>query len=475
MEKLPLFFILLFLFLGISFTVKAEKDISKSFNKKYEFTTEENTVRLNEEVNLAVSFYNNSKMRIFNISYYSNGRRFVIKDTYVKSKTKEKEILKLFFSSTGTKKLVLEPKSEELSNKSVNITVVDEDLEVRDFNISRKQVEKSQDFYVNTTVENTGNDSEIFVGKLEVGNSEKIININKSIKTGKIKIKKELEITNSGKKNISLVSPNNLAIEKRSEQIKVGETNKKSKTRIQLKGKTRIEKDSKEKNETLSSKSSKPVLEIVNFSTNKNKIKEYKNIELKVKLKNNGNSKIREYFRIETHNSRNLGYINTKVEGKSTKKESLNFSLKGEGTKLIMLKPLMRKNITKSRTKIKVLDKEKGTFKEPLLSHFDYPPNNTQKINKTLYEDLDGDGESTDIYPTAEILLELKFNKKNFTSKLNRKQIDYLDWDDNEKLNKNDMLELYIEKKKLDRYKDNKTTRDKSELVDKLINIAIRK
>jgi len=48
-----------------------------------------------------------------------------------------------------------------------------------------------------------------------------------------------------------------------------------------------------------------------------------------------------------------------------------------------------------------------GIFTEPLIESFEAPPTNTEELDPTLHEDLDGDGDGTDVSPTVKVFGEL--------------------------------------------------------------------
>ena len=86
-----------------------------------------------------------------------------------------------------------------------------------------------------------------------------------------------------------------------------------------------------------------------------------------------------------------------------------------------------------------------GLFSEPLLSEFSSPPANTGDLNSTLYEDLDGDGDGTEVDPTVALFGELI---RGEDLGLTPTQADRLDWDrDNgDSVDIDDMVALFGEK-----------------------------
>ena len=83
-------------------------------------------------------------------------------------------------------------------------------------------------------------------------------------------------------------------------------------------------------------------------------------------------------------------------------------------------------------------------FTEP-LPRFDNPPTNTQELNMTLYEDVNGDGDGLD--PTEGVLWwsQLVQNPGDF-SDLSKEQIDALDWNGDGSLSPADAVILWSEK-----------------------------
>jgi hypothetical protein len=86
-----------------------------------------------------------------------------------------------------------------------------------------------------------------------------------------------------------------------------------------------------------------------------------------------------------------------------------------------------------------------GLFSEPLLSEFSSPPANTGRLNSTLYEDLDGDGDGTEVDPTVTLFGELI---RGEDLELTPTQADRLDWDrDNgDSVDIDDMVALFGQK-----------------------------
>ena len=82
-------------------------------------------------------------------------------------------------------------------------------------------------------------------------------------------------------------------------------------------------------------------------------------------------------------------------------------------------------------------------FTKPIVNKFTNLPNNTKELNHKLYEDLDGDGDSLETEPVAELsnnLDNISFSKKQALS---------LNWDEGSpkyEVTQADMTELFGEK-----------------------------
>jgi len=82
-------------------------------------------------------------------------------------------------------------------------------------------------------------------------------------------------------------------------------------------------------------------------------------------------------------------------------------------------------------------------FTEPLPG-FNDPPQNTQELNPTLYEDIDGDGDGTDPTQAVTLWTQLVLNPQDFDD-LTQEQIDALDWNEDGQLTPADAVELWTE------------------------------
>jgi hypothetical protein len=86
-------------------------------------------------------------------------------------------------------------------------------------------------------------------------------------------------------------------------------------------------------------------------------------------------------------------------------------------------------------------------MREPLIDEGDFPnpPKNTGELNDTLYEDLDGDGDGTEVTPAVKVFGRLiRGNDLGLTST----QAAKLDWDrDNgDSVDVDDIVALFGEK-----------------------------
>ncbi len=77
-----------------------------------------------------------------------------------------------------------------------------------------------------------------------------------------------------------------------------------------------------------------------------------------------------------------------------------------------------------------------------MLSEFSSPPANTGRLNSTLYEDLDGDGDGTEVDPTVTLFGELI---RGEDLGLTGTQVDRLDWDEDngDSVDIDDMVALF--------------------------------
>jgi hypothetical protein len=89
-------------------------------------------------------------------------------------------------------------------------------------------------------------------------------------------------------------------------------------------------------------------------------------------------------------------------------------------------------------------DGEDDTFTDPLPG-FSSPPTNTQELDDTLYEDVDGDGDGTDASGAVLLWSELVQNPQAFDD-LTQEQIDALDWNGDGQLTPADAVILWSEK-----------------------------
>jgi PKD repeat protein len=85
-----------------------------------------------------------------------------------------------------------------------------------------------------------------------------------------------------------------------------------------------------------------------------------------------------------------------------------------------------------------------GLFTEALPG-FSSPPTNTQELDDTLYEDVDGDGDGTDASGAVLLWSELVQNPQAFDD-LTQEQIDALDWNGDGNLSPADAVILWSEK-----------------------------
>jgi PKD repeat protein len=83
-------------------------------------------------------------------------------------------------------------------------------------------------------------------------------------------------------------------------------------------------------------------------------------------------------------------------------------------------------------------------FTQPLPG-FNNPPTNTQELNQTLYEDLDGDGDSTDASEAVLLWSQLVQTPREFNY-LTQEQINALDWNGDGNLSPADAVMLWSEK-----------------------------
>lgn len=91
------------------------------------------------------------------------------------------------------------------------------------------------------------------------------------------------------------------------------------------------------------------------------------------------------------------------------------------------------------------VDVEVRVFTEPLLPEFNSPPTNTQDLDPTLYEDVNGDGDGLD--PSEAVLLwsQLVQSPEDFDD-LTQAQVDALDWNNDGDLTSADAVILWSEK-----------------------------
>ena len=82
-------------------------------------------------------------------------------------------------------------------------------------------------------------------------------------------------------------------------------------------------------------------------------------------------------------------------------------------------------------------------FTDPLPG-FNNPPTNTQEIDDTLYEDVNGDGDGTNPTQTVALWTQLVTNPSDFND-LNQNQIEALDWDGDGNLTPSDAVELWTQ------------------------------
>jgi len=82
-------------------------------------------------------------------------------------------------------------------------------------------------------------------------------------------------------------------------------------------------------------------------------------------------------------------------------------------------------------------------FDDPLPG-FNDPPTNTQEIDNTLYEDVNGDGDGTDPAQTVTLWTQLVINEEAFDD-LTQQQVDALDWDGDGNLSPSDAVELWTQ------------------------------
>jgi len=99
---------------------------------------------------------------------------------------------------------------------------------------------------------------------------------------------------------------------------------------------------------------------------------------------------------------------------------------------------------TTDTTTVTVDVRPENLFSDPLPG-FNNPPTNTQELDPTLYEDLNGDGDGLD--PSEAVLLwsELVQNSNGFTD-LSQEEVDKLDWNGDGNLTPADAVMLWSEK-----------------------------
>lgn len=81
-----------------------------------------------------------------------------------------------------------------------------------------------------------------------------------------------------------------------------------------------------------------------------------------------------------------------------------------------------------------------GVFSKPLVDGFSSAPANTEELDPTLYEDLDGDGDGTDVSETVTVFGELI---RGNDLGLSDEQVSRLDWDGDDELTSSDMVTLF--------------------------------
>ena len=86
-------------------------------------------------------------------------------------------------------------------------------------------------------------------------------------------------------------------------------------------------------------------------------------------------------------------------------------------------------------------------FEDPLpaFAGTGSPPTNTQDLNATLYEDVDGDGDGLETDEAVDLWSDLIQNPGDYNS-LTQAQVDALDWSGDGDLTPEDAVQLWSEK-----------------------------
>ena len=396
-----------------------------------DFFVDDVFVRVGEETNLTTVLQNDGgRIGIFN-GYYHFKNKKVMESITVGSEDENTIKIPISFNETGEKEVTLEPTARELENKTISINVEDENLRIEKFEVGEDAVEQGEEFNVSLVMSNEGENDEEFVGEIRIVETNKSVGVRESISPGETEIVKQLSIDEVGSKTLTIVPTEHPTIDSRRDSVEV-----------------------EKKEDVEEPPESESHLEISKFNISKNDITVGEKAEITVGFRNNRDVDSSGLVRLNATGKGTFKTIMVNVEPNSTVEKSVDVLFAERGEKRIGVNPVSPENMTGRTTTINVSE-NKDLFEFPLLPEFDSPPKNTGVIDDRLYEDLDGDGNTTDVRPTVEVYVEVVTDKDNFTDNLTKQELRLLDWNQDGSFDEEDIVILF---KKQSRLSENMTT-----------------
>lgn len=380
------------------------------------FEANDRYVRVGEEFEVRLAVENTGgRLGIYNGELQLNGNPLEEISRTVQDGEETVITREFSFDKTGENTIKINSYNSDVGNREITINVKDVRLNVDNLNVSSESVNSGESFDVSITVSNSGEEESNIKGDIQFSTSNKTVSVNEVISGNTTEtITEEVTLEQTGNTVVKFV-PDEITIDTVEDTINVKEKTKNVK--------------------------------LLDFYPSKTNVNVGEEVELNVKLENT-EDEFAAFFGEITYGSNNkTTQIIKLMHEQGIHEDSQTIKFSESGNKTIHMKTKVPRGIRNRTVYINVSGGEFFGFEDPLLTEFKNPPQNTGELDPNLYEDLDGDGETSDIKPAVLVFRELVINEEEFKNTLTEDEKKALDWNNDGVLNHKDMVELYEIKK----------------------------